>query len=139
MFRRIVIPAGAAAALLLGGAGAALASQGGPHTTSGSFSYTDYTFGQVTCHEVHHPSNNLPAGKVPAGSTTTGGYDSISCSFKAKLTPGQSGVIGWNSDFHGDSTQFPQFSQIDQNGGSLSYTVNPHGKGYHGVAWYPNN
>jgi hypothetical protein len=131
MKRLAIILAGAAAIVALGAAPAwagTPGSGGGNASTPGHFTYNDAVFGPVTCNEVHHPSNVLPAAQVPAGSVTTGGYDEVTCQLGA-VPAGFAGTTvfsGWFSDFG-----------IQANGGLINARVNLAGTAYHGIAWYP--
>ena len=132
MLKRLLIPAIAALSLVFGTAAVASASTGpvSPHaSTPGHFSYFDPLFGQVSCNEVHHPSNNLPAN-FPAGATTQGGYDTVTCKIAApSVLAGQTFTSDWFSDF---GTRF------DQNVGLIETHVSGGGLTSHGIAWYPN-
>ena len=132
MLKRLLISATAALGLVFGAAGVAGASTGpvSPHaSTPGHFSYFDPLFGQVSCNEVHHPSNNLPVN-FPAGATTQGGYDTITCNLAAPSgLAGQTFTGDWFSDF---GTQF------DQNAGLIETRVSGGDATYHGIAWYPD-
>jgi hypothetical protein len=130
MFKRLLIPAIAALGLVFGTAAVASASTGpgSPHaSTPGHFSYFDPLFGQVSCNEVHHPSNNLPAN-FPAGATTQGGYDTVTCILAApSVFAGQTFTGDWFSDFG---------TQLDV--GVIQLRVSGGGLTYQGIAWYPN-
>jgi hypothetical protein len=132
MLKRLLISAIAALGLVFGTAGVAGASTGpvSPHASApGHFSYFDPLFGQVSCNEVHNPSNNLPAN-FPAGATTQGGYDTVTCNLAAPSElAGQTFTEGWFSDF---GTQF------DQNVGLIKSHVSDDGLTFHGIAWYPD-
>lgn len=114
--------------------GAALASNGPAEVhqgaTPGQFSYDDPLLGPLSCNEVHHATNTLPANS-PAGSTTLGGYDTIICilATPAPFGAGETFTTDWVSDF---GTQF------DQNAGFIVTTFSGGGRTSHGVAWYPN-
>jgi hypothetical protein len=134
--RTFVVGAAVAAASVVGLAAPAFA---GVHTptynpnVTASFSYNDYTFGPVSCTETHHFHDTLPA-KVAAGNSTTGGWDRVHCTSTTgqpltNVTGGQTGSIGWNSDWG---------TQYDQSTGTLQFTVAKHAKSVSGVAWYPN-
>jgi hypothetical protein len=123
MLRRILIAITIIALGMLGSAPAWADA-----STPGHFSYVDPLFGPVTCNEVHHPSNNLP-GNFPAGATTEGGYDTITCHMDNPDLAGQSLTVGWFSDF---GTRF------DQSPGFILVSVSGNGRTYHGIAWYPN-
>jgi hypothetical protein len=123
MLRRILI---VLPLTILGVLGSAPAWAAG--STPGHFSYTDPTFGAVTCNEVHHPSSKLPAN-FPAGATTAGGYDTIECRLARPSLAGQAFTSGWASDF---GTRF------DQSTGFILIKVSGSGRTYHGIAWYPN-
>jgi hypothetical protein len=133
--RKLLLTTAIAAAAIAAvvGSAPALAGTGGNGSPSssvpGHFSYTDFA-GPVKCNEVHHPSNKLP-GSVPAGSTTTGGYDTVNCVVANPPAPlvGQTFVSGWSSDFG---------RHFDQNTGLIQITVAADGTSYGGVAWYPN-
>src|SRR2546430_6993974 len=105
---------------LLGGLGTALAGaasasigpasngQVGQVTGHNAANYQDPVFGHVQCNETQHPA-----------------FDTVSCKFvDGQLLPaGQTGSVGWNSDFGNKSIH----SGVT---GTLTYTVNPDGAGY---------
>jgi hypothetical protein len=105
---------------------AAMASTG-PNAQSGltkmtgqnATTYDDGMFGWVSVNEVHHGKNGQNFDSVTATSTT--GLP------LANVTPGQTGDIGWNTDFAGISE--PQ--------GVLHFTVSADGMSYTGTATYP--
>jgi hypothetical protein len=102
-----------------GGAHAAELTAGGSNSISAHQTgkdaavYTDPVFGGVRCNETSHPK-----------------FDTVGCTFTAGqvMTPGQTGSVGWNSDFANSGHQT----------GVLTYTINADGTGYSGQAAYPN-
>jgi hypothetical protein len=94
--------------------------------TPGHFTYGDPVFGIVSCNEVHHPTNNLPSN-FPAGATTKGGYDTITCNIAIPNHAGLRFTNYWFSDFG-----------IEQNVGFAQESVDDTGAAYHAIAWYPN-
>jgi hypothetical protein len=124
--KRIIYTIVAAAAIITGGVAAAapaMAStgpsngvQGHQMTGNKADSYPDPVFGPVQCNETQHPAFDTVSCKSTSGLPLT------------NVTPGQTGQIGWNSDFAGSTHPT----------GTLTYTVNADGTGYTGQATYPN-
>ena len=103
-------PAAHAATLTAGGSNSISAHL----TGKGAATYSDAVFGNVKVNETSHAKFDT------VGATFTDGP-------RLDLA-GQSGSVGWNSDFLNSGHQT----------GELTYTVNADGTGYSGQATYPN-
>ena len=115
-------PAAAQAAVLT----ASVSSTGtngqvGHITGKNAITYQDAVFGLVQVNETQHPQ-----------------FDTISAKFightaaDLNMTPGQTGTVGWNSDF-GGSTGTTTIHLVT---GTLTYTINADGTGYTGPSTY---
>jgi hypothetical protein len=97
--------------------GTSNANTGGQLTGKSAAQYTDYVFGQVQVNETQHPKFDTVSAKF---------IDHTA--FELGMTPGQTGTVGWNSDFGAGS--------IHPATGTLTYTINADGTGYTGQVTY---
>jgi hypothetical protein len=102
-------PAAHAATLTAGGSNSISAHL----TGKGAATYPDAVFGNVKVNETSHAKFDTVGATFIDGQT---------------MTPGQTGSVGWNSDFANSGHQT----------GVLTWTVNADGTGYSGQATYPN-
>jgi hypothetical protein len=115
----------ALAAILLGTTGTAFASTGpasngqvGQMTGNNVKPYNDPVFGWVKVNETEHPKFDTVSAKFTDGQTAT----------SLGMWPGETGTVGWNSDFT---------NPTHPGTGTLTYTINADGLGYTGQATYP--
>ena len=129
------VPAALAATLLTAGVasastGPASNGQVGHLTGNQAISYADPYFGPVQCNEVQHAA-----------------FDNVTCHFTAGQDtggwlPGNTGQVGWNSDF-GPGSIVPNGKPVIRTGqGTLTFTITGNAltgqvDGYTGQVIYP--